>query len=224
MKRFSMLFLAVFTMLVASVLQAEEATAKAEVCKSKECAAACKDGGCPISAAMKLLPQMTFKVGKESTCCSKSAAELAKKHDAKVQFVVAKKVFDDEAKATLALTEETEKFVTTFASAKTCKVSGKTTVAGKELCCATSAAHTAKLVKAAMDKVQVTYLVGEKECHCPNEAKALAVKTKAKTQFVVAGEKTCCSVQSRLNVARAKYKAAVEAVVATEKKTEADKS
>ena len=211
-------------MLVANALHAEEATAKAEVCKSKECATACKDGGCPISAAMKQLPQMTYKVGKESTCCSQSAAALAKKHDAKVQFVVAKKVFDDEAKATLALTEETEKFVTKFTSAKTCKVSGKTTVAGKELCCPTSAAQTAKLVKAAMDKVQVTYLVGDKECHCPNEAKAIAVKTKAKTQFVVAGEKTCCSVQSRLNLARAKYKAAVEAVVATDKKTESDKS
>ena len=65
---------------------------------------------------------------------------------------------------------------------------------------------------------------GDKECHCPNEAKAIAVKTKAKTQFVVAGEKTCCSVQSRLNLARAKYKAAVEAVVTTDKKTESDKS
>ena len=206
--------------LAASMVNAEET----KVCKAKECASACKGEGCPINAAMKLLPKMTYQVGKESVCCPAAAAKLAEKNDTRVQFVVAKSVFDDESKAKFALVEETEKFVTAFAAPKTCKVSGKTTVAGKEVCCPASAAQTAKLVKAAMDKVNVTYSIGDKKCSCPNEAKAIAAKTKAKTFFVVAGEKTTCSLTSRLNLARAKYKAAVEAVVVAGNKKEADKS
>lgn len=217
MKRFTMTALTVASLLLASVGYAEE------VCKSKACAEKC-DGECPINAAMKQLPHMTYQVGTESVCCPSAAAEIAKKNNSEVQFVVAKNVFSDESKAKLALTEATESFVANFAKPKTCNVSGKTTVAGKELCCSATAAQTAKLVKAAMDKVNVTYLVGDKECHCPNEAKAIAAKTNAETLFVVAGEKTCCSVSNRLNLARAKYKAAVEALVTAEKKTETKES
>lgn len=220
MKRFFVSILTAASILTASMATAEEA----KDCKAKECASACKGEACPINAAMKLLPKLTYQVGTESVCCPTAAAELAKKNEAPVQFVVAKNVYEDESKAKLALVEETEKFVAKFAAPQTCKVSGKTTVAGKEVCCPVSAAQTVTLVKAAMDKVNLTYLVGDKECSCPNEAKAIAADTKAPTFFVVAGEKTSCSLTSRLSLARAKYKAAVEAIVAADSKTEADKS
>ncbi len=44
------------------------------------------------------------------------------------------------------------------------------------------------------------------------EAATLAKSSGAKKEFVVAGEKTCCEMTARLNLARAKYKAAVEAL------------
>lgn len=190
---------------------AKTATSADKVC-DVECASACCSKGCPIEAAMAKLPKLTYLVGKEETCCSASAAELAKKHSKPVQFVVAKKPFAKEAKAMAALAAATEKFVSDFASPSHCKVSGKYTVAGKELCCEVMAGQRATLAKNAMKKVEMTYLVGEKECHCPTEAATLAKETGKAKQFVIAGQKTCCSIDARLKLAQAKYKAAVEAL------------
>jgi hypothetical protein len=166
---------------------------------------------------MKALPQMTYLVGEEKTCCPTTAAELAKKSNTTMHYVVNGKTFDCETAATLALTEATEQFVAAFATPKVCQESGKVTVAGKELCCQNMASQTAAVAKAAMDKVEMTYLVGEKECHCPTEADKLTKETGDPTVFVVAGqEPTCCNVTARLNLARAKYRAAVVAVTQSE--------
>lgn len=179
---------------------------------------------CPIEQAMGKLPKITYKVGEASTCCAQSAQKLAKENQAEIKFVVAKKEFDDESKATLALAEATEEFVKGFAAPSTCKVSGKVTVAGKEHCCEAMAGQSAKLVEAAMKKVEMTYLVGDKTCSCPVEADTLAKKSGTEKVYLVAGEKTCCSVTARLNLARAKYKAAVEALVKTDDATDKDQS
>ena len=109
------------------------------------------------------------------------------------------------------MADATEKFVAEFAEPKKCEETGKVKVCGKELCCETMAGETATVAKTAMEKVAMTYLVGEKECSCPNEAATLAKDSGNPTVFVVAGETTCCNVQARLNLARAKYKAAVVA-------------
>lgn len=225
-----------FAMLaIATAVQAEEQgkTAPIDALKSvpasatqecsKECSAECK-AGCPINAAMAKLPKMTYLVGKESTCCPDSAAKLAKEHKADVKFVVAKKTFDSKGDAMTALATATEKFVQDFTATKECKVSGKFTVAGKELCCNVMAGERAELAKNAMKKVQMAYLVGEKECHCPTEAATLAKETGKDKLFVVAGEKTCCDVTARLKLAQAKYKAAVEALVKADAPKTSEKS
>ena len=129
-----------------------------------------------------------------------------------MKYVVGEKAYPTKQVATVALAEATEKYVAAFATPKTCAESGKTTVAGKELCCEVMATERATLAKKAMAKVNMTYLVGEKECHCPTEASTLAKSSGSEQLFVVAGEKTCCSATARLNLARAKYKAAVEAL------------
>ena len=206
------------TAFLASVAFAAEEIAIVKAKESGECASECAKG-CPIELAMGKLPKLTYKVGKEQTCCSKSAAELAKKHDAKMQFVVAKKTYAKEGEAMLALAKETEKFVAAFATPSECKVSGKFTVAGKELCCSVMAGQRAELAKKAMSKVEMAYAVGEKECNCPNQAAALAKQTGKEKLFVVAGEKTGCSVTARLKLAQAKYKAAVEALAKADAKT-----
>ncbi len=200
---------------MATAVQAEEAVelpgVDAKVASTAQCEASCS-AGCPIEAAMAKLPQLTYKVAKEETHCSVSAAKLAKEHKADIKFVVAKKAYDSKGDAMMALTSATEKFVTDFTSTKECKVSGKFTVAGKELCCNVMAGQRAELAKKAMNKVQMAYLVGDKACNCPNEAASLAKTSGKEKLFVVAGEKTQCSVTARLKLAQAKYKAAVEAL------------
>lgn len=210
MKR--LIIVALSACLLASTAYAIEKAVSAESAKvcDKECAASCKT--CPIELAMSKLPKMSYLVGKEATCCSEAAAELAKKHDSPIKFVVAKKVFAKENEAVVALADATEKFVAAYASPSKCAVSGKFTAAGKELCCEVMAGERASLAKAAMKNVQMSYLVGDKACSCPNEAASLAKTTGKDKLFVVAGEQTCCSATARLKLAQAKYRAAVEAL------------
>jgi hypothetical protein len=175
---------------------------------------------CPIETAMGKLPKMTYKVGGEEVCCPQAATKLAKESDAAMTFLVAKKEFTDKQKATMALVEATEKFVDEFSTPCKCEVSGKVSIAGTQVCCDTMAAATAKVAKEAMKKVHMTYMVGEKACACPIEAASLAKSSGKEKLFVINGEKTACNVTARLNLARAKYKAAVTALAKAEQKSE----
>jgi len=150
----------------------------------------CEGGVCPLAAAMKELPQMTYKIGEESTCCSKSAAKLAQEHSLPIHFVVGETTFEKKEEAYTSLVEKTETFVNDFITPCKCEVSGSTKIAGESCNC------------------------GDKTCSCPHEADALAKNTEAEKFFVVGEEKTCCEKTARLNLARAKYKAAVQAVAA----------
>ena len=179
----------------------------------------CKEGECPISAAMASLPKMTYKVGDESTCCSKSAEALAEKNSAPIHFVVAETPYTDKSEAMTALVEKTEAMLATFTTPSVCEKSGKTTIAGESLTCSKTAASRAALVKAAVDSVNVSYVVGEETCNCTMKAKELAAGG-AELKYVVGGEETCCEMTARLNVARAKYKAAVEALTKAQAATE----
>jgi len=176
--------------------------------------------GCAVSAAMKNLPVMTYKVGDESTCCSESAGALAKKHDKPIHFVVAEKSYESKEEAFTALVETTEKFVDDFVTPKKCEASGKTFIAGTGCGCPVEAGNKAELVKKAIDEVKMTYVVGDKKCNCPNEAKTLASGSDEKVTYVVAGKETCCNLQARLELAKAKYAAAVKALAASEKNAE----
>jgi hypothetical protein len=186
-------------------------------------AGACDAGkGCPIAAAMERLPKLTYAVGEEKTCCSKEAAKLAKESGGHVHFCVAGKEFDSKSDAQLALIEATEKFVAAFAKPHSCPKSGKLTLAGQAQSCPKSAARTAERMQKAMGKVKLTYLVGEEECGCPVKAGKLAKESGHEKLFVVGDEKTGCEKTARLNLARAKYKAAVEALVQAEAAAEAE--
>ena len=184
------------------------------------CASACKSAaGCPIAAAMERLPKLTYAVGEKSTCCPQEAAELAKASSSQVHFCVADKKFDSESDAQAALIEATESFVATFTKPHTCPQSGQVTLAGQVQTCENAAAQTAQLMQQAMDQVKVAYVVGERECNCPVEAAKVAKESGQELQYVVGTEKTCCEKAARLNLARAKYKAAVEALVKTQSAT-----
>jgi len=175
---------------------------------------------CPVAAAMKNLPAMTYKVGETATCCSDSAAKLAKEHDKPVHFVVGAKTYEQKQEAYTALVESTENFVNEFVTPSKCEKSGKTSIAGTSCGCPMEASKRTELVKKAIGEVKMTYVVGEKECNCPTQAKTLAAAADAKTTYKVAGKATCCNMEARLNLAKAKYAAAVKALASTEKKEE----
>jgi hypothetical protein len=186
-------------------------------------AAACDAGkGCPIAAAMERLPRLSFAVGEKKTCCSKEAAKLAKESGGHVHFCVAGKEFDSKSDAQLALIEATEKYVAAFAKPHSCPKSGKLTLAGQAQSCPKSAARTAERMQKAMGKVKLTYLVGEEACGCPVKAGNLAKESGQEKLFVVGAEKTACEKTARLNLARAKYKAAVTALVEAQAAAEAE--
>lgn len=177
--------------------------------------------GCPIEAAMARLPQITFKVGTDKTQCSATAQKLADSSKHSLQYVVAGKSYESEGDANLALVEATEQFVTTFVSVgATCEVSGQTEAVGKTYACATSAGEAIAIAKAAMDKLMMTYQVGAEATQCSVTAAELAKTSGTPMLYVVGEQKTNCAVTARLNLARARYLAAVQALAQVEQATE----
>jgi hypothetical protein len=177
-------------------------------CDAK-CATECKS--CPVTEGMAKLPQLVYKVGDELACCENSAKSMAQSAGKPVNYVVGKESFECPTQAFTSLVEQTEKYVSAYATPKTCSVSGKTAVAGTEMTCPVAAGDVAAKVKKAMDSVAISYKVGDKTCSCPVEAKSIAEASKAKTIYVVENQETECEMTARLNVARAKYKAALMA-------------
>ena len=155
---------------------------------------------------------MAFMVGEQKACCAESAAALAAEKKLPIKYVVATKSFDTEEAAFVSLVETTEKFINDFATPVKCEQSGLTSIAGKACDCPIMAGEREKLVKASMDKVHMTFKVGKESCDCPVTAKSKAEATGEKVVYVVNGEETQCEYSARLNLARAKYNAAVAAL------------
>ena len=179
------------------------------------------EGVCPVTLAMAQLPQLSYTVGEQQVCCEKMAGDLATKEAAAVHYVVAEKTFETKQAAMTALVDQTESMVDAYIKPKTCEVSGATTVAGKACSCPVETAARTKAVEEAAKLVSMKYMVDGQEAACVNCAGARAKETGKPVEYVVAGQATTCEMTARLNLARAKYKAAVEAAVALEKKADA---
>ena len=221
--------IAAVTMLVSTVNAQEKqcdkcpASSATSTVAAKQCEGKCETSccqECPVTAAMAKLPKMTYRVGTENTCCSESAAKLAKEKKETLHYVVGEKTFEDKTKAYTSLVEQTESMVNAFVTPSKCDKSGTHTVAGKSCKCDVQAGKNAELVSAAIKDIKMTYAVGEETCSCPTKAGEMAKTAGKEMTYVVAGEKTCCSMTARLNLAKAKYKAAVQAMVATDAKKE----
>ncbi len=173
------------------------------------------DAACSVTAGLEKLPKLAYMVGEESICCSEMAKAKAKETGDKLVYLVGTQKFDTETAAFAGLVDQTEKFVDQFAKPQTCKVSGAISVAGQECSCSVMAGEIAQKVKSAMDTVAVSYKVGDKVCSCPIEAKANATSSGLKMLFVVNKEATECEQTARLNLAKAKYQAALVAMAKT---------
>ena len=221
----ALLALVVFSANVVAQETSDEAKCAKKECPAKTSTVAADDTkscqACPVSAAMAKLPKMTYAVGEESACCADSAKAMAEKTKQPVKFVVGEKKFDDKEKAFVSLVEQTEAHVNTFITPAKCEASGTHTVAGKSCSCPGEAAKNAELVKTAVQKIKMTYVVGKESCSCAVMAGEMAKKAGEKVNFKVGeDDATCCSMTARLNLARAKYKAAVQALAAAEKAAE----
>ncbi len=211
----------------ATTTSPKEMAAKMSDASSQEKCCAGKDGcdgECPISMAMAKLPSMSYLVGTEKTCCSESAAQLASQSNAAIHYVVADTTYENKTEAMTALVEKTEAMVEDFITPCKCEKSGKTTVAGETCECPMQGAKNIELVKAAVEAINVSYKVGDEACNCPMKAKEMASKSDSKMTYVVDGEETCCSMTARLQTARAKYKAAVKALVSASKEAAGSES
>lgn len=183
-------------------------------CEAGQCAE------CPVSAAMAKLPKMTYMVGTEKTCCSEQAKTLAEQHKAPIQYVVAEKTYDCPTAAMTALVEETETFVAAFTSPKKCEASGNTTIAGHSVACPVEAEKQTTLVTTAIESVKMEYEVAGEKANCPSCAATKSKEKSAPVEYVVGDQKTTCELTARLNLAHAKYKAAVQALAAKTVTTE----
>lgn len=180
-----------------------------EKCDGKCATTAAK---CPVTEGLAKLPKLAYTVGEETLCCEESAKALASSSGKKLVYMVGKEKFECPTAAFTNLVEQTEKYVADFSTPHTCSVSGTTTVAGEAMTCSVKAGEVAAKMKKAMDTVAISYKVGDKTCQCPTEAKTIATEKKLKTLFVVDKEETECEQTARLNLARAKYKAALLAM------------
>ncbi len=215
MKTFKFSLMALALVSTSTILRADDSKAKCDA------ACAADAGTCPVTAGLAKLPKIAYMVGTKSLCCAESAKAIATESAGKVEYVVGTEKFDCPDKAFASLVTQTEKFVSAFATPSTCSVSGKTSIAGESLTCSVAAGEVATKVKKAMDSIAISYKVGDKSCDCPTEAKSLAAAKKAKTLFVVGKEETECEQTARLNLARAKYKAALVAMVPAKPETKA---
>ena len=222
----SILSIAAAALMLSATSTAFAADGQAQCDKEQCCASklAKADGGCCVTSAMAELPQLAFKVGDKELCCEASAGAVAKETDSKVQYLVAKKAYEDKNKAMVALADATEKFVAEFATPHTCNVSGKTTVAGTSTTCSVTAGKLASITKSAMEDITLAYKVGDEQCSCPTQAASLAKSSGKDKQFVIGKEVTSCSVDARIKLARAKYEAAVKALAKAQAEEEAPKS
>lgn len=183
-------------------------------CESKEgchCKTACD--GCSLKSAMASLPTISYMVDGEKVCCSASAAAMAEAKSTEVEYVVGDEKFPTKNEAFVSLVEQTEAAVEEFTTPCKCEASGKTKIAGESCDCPVMAGAMAAKVKSAIQQVSMTYAVGDETCSCPNKAKSMAEAAGTKPAFVVDGEKTDCEMTARLNLARAKFKAAVLATL-----------
>ncbi|TWU01926.1 hypothetical protein [Neorhodopirellula pilleata] len=202
-----------------------EKTCNSKTCADKLVSTNAKSGECPsacaVQTAMAKLPKMTFLVGDQETCCSESAAALAKSAEQPIQYKVGDDTFKTEKEAFTTLVTKTEAMVAAFTTPSTCQVSGKTTIAGKSCQCPVEAGTLAKKVEEATQLVSMKYKVGEETCSCPNSAKAMAKEAGVTPTYVVNGTETHCEMTARLTLARAKYEAAVKALASTNEAAEA---
>lgn len=218
--------------------QAAQATDKATggCPHAAKLAADSASGGCSKSKAQTVLaslPSMKYRVGAETTCCSKTAGEMAKKTGESMKFVVGEEAFETEDAATAKLASLLDKELESLAAVQysvngecgRCPVTAKEQakkqsatvaykVAGFEFAEQEKAEKVAKLVSEAIAGVKLSYKVGDEKFCCDKMAGAKSKETGKSMTYVVGDEETPCSKSAQLKLTEAKIRKAVETAAA----------
>ncbi len=188
---------------------------------------------CPIAknveAVLASLPSMTYRVGEDSTCCSKSAGVMANTAGKAIQYVVGKDTFEKEGDAMVKLTSLLESEVTSmktmqFATGGKCygcpmtakdmakKSNDKVVyrVGGVDFDNKETAEKVVKLASENVSAVSLKYKVGEKSFCCDKMAGAEVKQSGKKMLFVVDGEETGCQTSAKITLAHAQIRKIVE--------------
>jgi len=192
--------------------------------------AACKDA-CQDTMA-KYVPSILYRVGEFQTSDETLAAHRARTKGRTVAYMVGDKSFGSKVEAVKACTAVIEENLAEILTVRyavgaecvSCPNAAKSLAAqkgkpvliqaaGRTFDCPTKAQAAIAKATAAIKQVNMTYRVGNKELHCPKEAKSVATGSGEKIEYAVGGECTGCEVTAKLLLARAKMRAALSAAL-----------
>jgi hypothetical protein len=214
-----------------------------ETCqKDKSCCAKTGDqaakGACRDKAlAATGMPVMQYKVGDQTTCCPKAAAEMAKANDAAMRYAVNETEYADKAAALEAYASTLDEYLGTMttvrfavgekcvacptAAAALAKDSGETMkyrVAAFTFADKAAAEKAADAARTASEKVVMTMVVDGKETKCDATAKKACNKSAdsaaaGKTcEYRVGETKTNCATTAKVELTKARIETAQKAL------------
>lgn len=206
-------------------------------CDAKQAGApsCCSKGSANAAQAslVSFMPRMTYKIGDETTTCSKTAAALAEKAGSSMTYVVNGVEYTDKLEAMAANDKQLDSYLMDL-----CRV--QYAVDGQCVSCPVAAhymtADGAKplqykvgpavfdnaddAIKAsvmawnASHKVAMEYAVGDELTTCSKTAGAMAEKTGSQVEYVVNGQRTGCAKTAQHMQKMARVQAALKAVEA----------
>jgi len=179
---------------------------------------ACRQKNGPKRCTRLGLPGMTYRVGKIEMQDVKQAKRVAKAKGQPMVYWVEGQAYTDQKLAQKGLILATEKFVSHLCDSRKCPVSGKACVGGMRFASSVVAEQVAKVGKAAMGKISMSYRVGKKPLCCPEMAADFAKAAKKPVTYEIGKFSTTCSLTARMHLAKAKYQAATDAMHRAAKK------
>lgn len=198
----------------------------------------CAEGDCPmakkVSAIMASMPAIQYRVGAETTDCSKSAASMAEKTGKSIEYLVRDEVFKSKGKAVAKLTSLLDDEIESMRSiqyvaggkchrcpvtAKSVAKSSKTTVVyrvgGVDFEKESDAQKAIDAMTEAIAEVSMTYKVDGKTYGCEKMAGAKCKKSGKEMTYVIGDTETNCQTSAKLRLAEARIRAMVTVAVAT---------
>lgn len=197
----------------------------------------CTQGNCPmakkVSAILASMPAIQYRIGAETTGCSKSAASMAEKSGKSIEYLVGDDAFASEGKAIAKLTSVLDREIETMKSiryvaggkchgcpmtAKAIAKSSKTAigyrVAGVDFAKKSDAQNAIDSIAKAIANVRMTYKIDGKSYGCEKTAGSKCKKSGKEMTYVIGDTETGCHTSAKLRLAEARIRAMVEVAVA----------
>jgi hypothetical protein len=191
-----------------------------------------------VNAVLTSLPAMQYRVGDETTLCSKSAAAMADQSGKPIEFVVGDDSFAHKGKAIARLTtlldEEMESMksiqfvaggkchacpMTAKSVAKSSNMPLKYRVAGVDFDKKSDAQQAKDAIVKAVADVAMSYKVDGQTYGCDKMAGAECKKTGKHMTFVVGGTETDCQATAKLRLTEARIRKMIEVAAAAQQGT-----